>query len=408
MLRRSARKRKSTDKGTRTVLPPRKSVPTTRPAATTVASPATTRPATTTVPCSTLTTSGATQAAAAYPYFVNPGFLYPSSSMPATTSYNPPLMPDISVPPQLQLSQNHTDTSTNTGIDMVLPQFSLDMPTNHTVNVPVDTPNSIESYNNDITDHIPRNIQEKIAKSEYINLASLLHSSEASNPETQALLIHEGKLVLQAPPNRSKIHSVEQWTTAFILFTSIYCKAHPQRLQELLKYMHTVRLCASRCYQNQGWKSYDEQYRMRKARDPSSSWANVDVELWLMYVGSKNTNNYTVQNQRQVQSQMKCFAFNSSNQCKKQFCHYSHTCLHCSGWHSVLKCPVLGQGNIRSKPPIANTSLSNFNNPQFRFPRNRNPNVTPFVNFTHRQPQNYSRQRFNDQTMGQRTYPYQY
>ena len=44
-----------------------------------------------------------------------------------------------------------------------------------------------------------------------------------------------------------------------------------------------VRLGASRCA-NLGWKMYDEQFRLRKAQDPASSWSLVDYELWLIYM----------------------------------------------------------------------------------------------------------------------------
>ena len=37
------------------------------------------------------------------------------------------------------------------------------------------------------------------------------------------------------------------------------------------KYMHTVRMAASRGY-SLGWVNYDEQDRLRKATSPSSSW----------------------------------------------------------------------------------------------------------------------------------------
>jgi hypothetical protein len=46
-------------------------------------------------------------------------------------------------------------------------------------------------------------------------------------------------------------------------------------------HMHVIRLAASRV-SNLGWVSYDEQFRLRKARAPQSSWADVDVELWLL------------------------------------------------------------------------------------------------------------------------------
>jgi hypothetical protein len=46
---------------------------------------------------------------------------------------------------------------------------------------------------------------------------------------------------------------------------------------------------------NLGWVSYDEQFRLRKGRAPQSSWADVDVELGLLYVSTpeKTTDNFT-------------------------------------------------------------------------------------------------------------------
>ena len=33
-----------------------------------------------------------------------------------------------------------------------------------------------------------------------------------------------------------------------------------------------------------GWAKYDEQFRLKKERYPTSSWGEVDVELWVMLV----------------------------------------------------------------------------------------------------------------------------
>jgi hypothetical protein len=52
-----------------------------------------------------------------------------------------------------------------------------------------------------------------------------------------------------------------------------------------LKYMHTVRMAAIRDY-SLGWVNYDEQYRLRKATSPSSSWGVVDMELWMLCVST--------------------------------------------------------------------------------------------------------------------------
>jgi hypothetical protein len=51
---------------------------------------------------------------------------------------------------------------------------------------------------------------------------------------------------------------------------SVYCSIHTTKFQELLKYMNSIRLAAKRC-SGDGWLLYDQQYRLKKAKDPSSS-----------------------------------------------------------------------------------------------------------------------------------------
>lgn len=40
----------------------------------------------------------------------------------------------------------------------------------------------------------------------------------------------------------------------FLIYTSIYCSAHPASYPDMLKYIHTIRLGAKRSL---GWKQYD-------------------------------------------------------------------------------------------------------------------------------------------------------
>ncbi|VDH99004.1 Hypothetical predicted protein [Mytilus galloprovincialis] len=75
------------------------------------------------------------------------------------------------------------------------------------------------------------------------------------------------------------------WTSAFIIFMDIMLEKWPNKGQEFLKYMYTVRLASSRG-DGSGWAIYDEQYRIRKARCPHSSWAEIDMELWVLYVST--------------------------------------------------------------------------------------------------------------------------
>jgi hypothetical protein len=53
--------------------------------------------------------------------------------------------------------------------------------------------------------------------------------------------------------------------------------------------MNTVRLWENRCGTNNfGWKQYSEQFMLKMAEIPNANWADVDVELWLLYINPHN------------------------------------------------------------------------------------------------------------------------
>ena len=155
--------------------------------------------------------------------------------------------------------QNFTPITTQTGHVHILKSSNA---------VPVQSPNHIHSIHDELSVSVPQNIKDKIVKCEYIDLSILLANNDTN---IQRLMLVRGEVVTQPHQNYVKIYSIDQWTTAFIIFSSIFCKVHTHRFQELLKYMSTVRQAAKRC-SGMGWKIYDEQYRLRKANNPSSSW----------------------------------------------------------------------------------------------------------------------------------------
>jgi hypothetical protein len=42
---------------------------------------------------------------------------------------------------------------------------------------------------------------------------------------------------------------------------------------------------------------YDEQFRLKKSKNPSSSWGVIDNELWLIYLSQKRVVSDFTQNQ---------------------------------------------------------------------------------------------------------------
>lgn len=106
---------------------------------------------------------------------------------------------------------------------------------------------------------------------------------------------------------------------------SIYCSAHVQKVQGLLKYMNTVRLLENRCGTNNfGWKQYNEQFMLKMAEIVNANWADVDVELWLLYINPHNVDQSFTSNMI-----YKCYAFNYNGVCNEQNCTYSHCCIRC-------------------------------------------------------------------------------
>ena len=92
-----------------------------------------------------------------------------------------------------------------------------------------------------------------------------------------------GMAALLWPANQRPNLSIQTWTDSFIIYSSIYAAAHPECTTALFKYIHTVRLGASRS-PGLGWRDYDVQFRLKKEQNPNMSFAMVDQELWLLYM----------------------------------------------------------------------------------------------------------------------------
>ena len=74
--------------------------------------------------------------------------------------------------------------------------------------------------------------------------------------------------LLLSKNQKAQWENIEVWTNAFMIYASIFLEKHADQVQGIFKYMHTVRLAATRL-SGQGWKIYDTQFRLRKAMN---SW----------------------------------------------------------------------------------------------------------------------------------------
>ena len=152
--------------------------------------------------------------------------------------------------------------------------------------VVADNPVICSKASDDLSRNVSLNLKQKIIMGEYIDLALLVVNSQTVAAESQRLVFMKGELLVQQKQHK-QIINIENWTDAILIFTSIYCSAHPATYSDMLEYIHTIRFGAKR---SQGWKNYEEQFRLRKSQDPTSSWALIDQELWLLYLYSNPSN----------------------------------------------------------------------------------------------------------------------
>lgn len=146
---------------------------------------------------------------------------------------------------------------------------------------------------------------------------------------------------------------------------AIYGAIHPTKMIDLVKYIHTIRLGAARS-KGLGWKKYDEQYRLRKTLAPESSWADIDAELWLIFMSGPTVSPYMASSTIAPSSRAKhgkCFDFNFKGTCFRYSCSFAHSCLQCSGEHPSCQC-----------------HLNNFNKQTFQPRMPTNPQSFPFPN----------------------------
>ena len=223
---------------------------------------------------------------------------------------------------------------------------------NNAVNPGINLSNSssvspVLSVNDNLGINVSQQLRDKISNGEYLDLSSLLSNSTTEQPSPLAVNSN-GQLILQTKQNK-KISDINTWIDAFLIYTSIYTATHPECIQEILKYIYIVKLGASRSA-GLGWREYDQQFRLKKARYPALSWGKVDPELWLLYIHSPQSMSHNGQltvgtgqsnpNTGTGLSNMTCYEYNNKGRCPLPYCRYIHKCIRCNGPHPAINCRI--------------------------------------------------------------------
>lgn len=180
----------------------------------------------------------------------------------------------------------------------------------------------------DMSSHVPHQLCQKIWSHQYININLLLKGNVELQDFCSGGLLHitdRGQIETRPKTVKEKVASIEKWTDAFLIFTSIYLKKYPDKTQDLLQYMNIIREAASRS-PPLSWRTYDEQFRLRQSTNPQP-WGKLNSDLWLRVMTVSAS---AVQHESLRVSKAHCLDFNNGF-CPYNPCKFAHNCSNCGG-----------------------------------------------------------------------------
>jgi hypothetical protein len=205
-----------------------------------------------------------------------------------------------------------------------------------------DMPEMIRCGGDKLGCHVPEQIKNKIKQNEYVNLAVLLKGGVELTEMQQGSILgidENGHIIAKSKAMTERVSTIEQWSDAFLIFSSIYLSAHQELTQDILHYMFVIREAAYK-YGGLFWRTYDEQFRLRQASQ-FMPWSSINSDLWLRcFSGVSRPFTPCAAPSTAPTKPPPCIDFNKGY-CKWSNCRYPHVC-------SVCSTPQHGRWNCRS------------------------------------------------------------
>lgn len=182
--------------------------------------------------------------------------------------------------------------------------------------------------------------------------------------------ITPGTITLQQTTKKAPL-SINQWTTCFHIFMSVFLEKKLDEALHLLKYCEFIREL-QHDHGDSAWRYYDEAFR-RLRETLSAPWQVPIEELRAKAISQNFKQKYNNQTQNSKgnysqsfrSSQPKtCFMFNRGEICQNKPCPYKHVCAICkSDTHNRRECYKnrnnTGQTSTQSKRTPTSSSTSN-------------------------------------------------
>ena len=197
-------------------------------------------------------------------------------------------------------------------------------------------------------------IRSKICSGKFVDFSLLLSKNyqsleDDSQKKLQGYQDEEGNFTFKAVKPKKSTLTIDQWSSAFNTYMSVYLTVHPDDLQGMLSYAELIRGAARDHPDSVAWRLYDEHFRSKKASDPLRPWGMIDNQLWLAMfckpLKSSNDNKKPEKSEKSGKSDSKeagkdCYYFNKPPKgCFRQKCLYKHVCSGCGrSGHPVYEC----------------------------------------------------------------------
>jgi hypothetical protein len=183
-------------------------------------------------------------------------------------------------------------------------------------------------------------IKNKIMLGEYVDLVSLLYPSQDNL--TIQLQPNNPTTISMSPSSKKQINTIDQWTSAILVYGSLYLPSHTSEIAAFFKYIDFVRSMSKVC-PSHAWLSYDEVFR--RARCSSNlPWDKPLINQYVAAISQPRPQLFRNQ-QPMGRSPVKaaiprglCFSFNQTGSCNNSKCQFKHLCSICFEQHPKIKC----------------------------------------------------------------------
>ena len=214
-----------------------------------------------------------------------------------------------------------------------------------------------------MTCHVSKELRERIAKCDYIELEKLLPKPFKPGRQQEDFRMNISSkdgmnFWVPAPEKENKITGIKKWDQAFRIYASIFTQYNPERGPEIMQYIHTINSAA----QNYAWENvaeYDYIFRQKMAQKPYKSWAKAYLQVWTMkmvnpinkFQQHSFSSGSTSTQQKKDWREVSCWRYNR-NKCTKPpgTCRFEHRCSYCGSFNHIYPgCPKRPKKNVNKQ-----------------------------------------------------------